>query len=304
LPAWVEALEATAERLAGRLGADVDLGVNGEAVTSWLAGEEGRRTVLRSAQGVGSAAGSIAQTTLLVLAGVVLGCYVTADLPRLRRAVFARIPAERREAWLDTTREVGGVVGAFLRGQLLAAAFVGTATTVALWAIDLPLWLFVGVVAGVTNLVPFVGPLVGGVLAVGIAFLSGSPGQALAAGIAIFIGQQVESYLVAPLVVGHVVRLHPVMVMLAVLAGDMVAGLLGLLLGVPAAAALRVVFERALLGKQLVDRPRRDRGPAEVQPSLSVARQGPNGASRPLSAADPASRRSVERGRVGDQEAE
>jgi predicted PurR-regulated permease PerM len=121
------------------------------------------------------------------------------------------------------------------------ATFVGVASALALWAIGLRYWLVVGVVAGVTNLIPFLGPIVGGALAVTIALASGDPMQAVWAALVILVVQQVESHLVAPLVLSGALRLLPLVILVAVLLGAFTAGVPGMLLGVPVAGSVRVL---------------------------------------------------------------
>ncbi|URN13901.1 AI-2E family transporter [Streptomyces radiopugnans] len=178
---------------------------------------------------------------MLTFAGVVIGFYALVDLPRIRDWAAGLLPGRRREEITGVAARCVEATGAYLRGQLLVAAFVGVASSLALWAVGLRYWLFVGVVAGVTNLVPFVGPLVGGVLAVLIALLTGDPWQALWAALALTVVQQVESQVVAPLALGRVVRLPPLVVLVVVLAGGVVAGVLGMLVAVPLTTSARIV---------------------------------------------------------------
>ena len=237
LPTDLEALEAGIDSLAARLGMPVDVDLDGVGVQRWLAGGENRRLLFGSLSALGSVAAGAAQALVVTVSGVILALFVLADLPRLGRGALALVPPRRRDEVAEVAGQVGRTVGGFLRGQLVVAGFVGVASALALWLIGLPLWLLVGVVAGVTNLVPFVGPFVGGALAVLVALLDGNVGQAVWAAVALLVVQQVESYAVAPLVMGKVVRLHPAAVLLAVL----LAGILGLLVAVPLAASARVV---------------------------------------------------------------
>lgn len=259
LPDDIGAAEARAEEIAGQLGFEVS--VDGGAVQAWIV--DNRETLLGSLTGVGAATASFLVVVGLILIGLVAAFYLLVDLPRLRRVAVALVPPARREEVSTVGMEVAGTVGGFLRGQLIVAAFVGTTTTLAMLLLGLPLWLFVGLVAGITNLVPFVGPFVGGLLAVTIALANGEPLLALWVLLAIVAIQQVESSVVAPLVVGRTVELHPVVVLLAVLAGGSLAGILGLLVAVPLAASSRVLFRHAWLARSPYGS---DLFPDEVQP--------------------------------------
>lgn len=245
LPTDVAGVEAQAEELAREFGVDLDVDVT--AVQEWIV--DNRETLLGSLTGVGAATADLLVVLALSLIGLVAAFYLLVDLPRLRRVAVAVVPPARREEAGTLGMEVAGTVGGFLRGQILVAAFVGVATTLAMLLLGLPLWLFVGLVAGVTNLVPFVGPFVGGLLAIGIALANGEPLLALWALLAIVAIQQVESSIVAPLVVGRTVELHPLVVLLAVLIGGSIAGILGLLVAVPLAASARVLFRHVWLAR-------------------------------------------------------
>ena len=87
------------------------------------------------------------------------------------------IPPDRRDEVKGLMDRISQAVGGFFRGQLLVALFVGVASSIGLWAIRLPFWLLVGIVAGVFNLVPLIGPFIGGGLAVVIALVAGEPSR-------------------------------------------------------------------------------------------------------------------------------
>jgi predicted PurR-regulated permease PerM len=245
LPTDLAGVESQAEELARDFGLRVD--VDGAAVQSWIV--DNRETLLGSLTGVGAATADLLVVLALSLLGLVAAFYLLVDLPRLRRVAVAVVPPDRREEAGTLGMELAGTVGGFLRGQLLVATFVGVATTIAMLLLGLPLWLFVGLVAGITNLVPFVGPFVGGLLAIGIALANGEPLLALWVLLAIVAIQQVESSIVAPLVVGRTVELHPLVVLLAVLVGGSIAGILGLLVAVPLAASARVLFRHVWVAR-------------------------------------------------------
>ena len=155
---------------------------------------------------------------------------------------MALVPPGRREEMRSLMDRISQAVGGFFRGQLLVALFVGVASSIGLWAIGLPFWLLVGMVAGVFNLVPLVGPFIGGGLAVVIALISGQPLKAVWAALVLLAVQQIDNHLISPNVMSRTVQLHPVVVMLALLAGASFAGLFGMLVVVPLVAVAKIVF--------------------------------------------------------------
>jgi predicted PurR-regulated permease PerM len=133
-------------------------------------------------------------------------------------------------------------IGGFFRGQLLVAIIVGVMVSVGLAIIDLPFWLIVGLIAGGFNLVPLIGPWVGGVPGVVIALTTRDFGTALWV-VAVMAGaQQIDNHFISPMVMQRTVSLHPAVVMLALLAGGALGGFFGLLLAVPVTATLKVIL--------------------------------------------------------------
>lgn len=134
------------------------------------------------------------------------------------------------------------VFSKFIRGQLLEAFFVGILSSIALAIIGLNYSFVIGPIAGICNMIPYVGPVVGTVLAVIIALLSGSPIKVVYAIIAMIVVQQIDNNLLAPKIVGDSVGLHPVFTMLAILIGANVGGFLGMLFSVPLIASFKIFF--------------------------------------------------------------
>ena len=130
----------------------------------------------------------------------------------------------------------------YIRGQLLEAAIVGILSAIVLQFIGIDYALMIGMISGICNLIPYVGPLAGTVLAVVMALLSGQPITALWAIVGMIGVQQVDNNLLAPKIVGDSVGLHPVFIMLAILIGGNSGGLLGMLTAVPVAASLKIIL--------------------------------------------------------------
>ena len=135
-----------------------------------------------------------------------------------------------------------------MRGQLLLVLLVGTVLSLAFWAIGLPYWLLVGAFAGIVEVVPVIGPLAAGALAVGVG-LSVSVTTAVWAGAAVLIVRLVEDYLVMPRVLGDAVGLSPLLVLVAVTASGVVFGGLAVLLAIPVAAVLVTLLDVLVLKK-------------------------------------------------------
>ena len=241
-PDYLADAQATISRLAARFGQEPDFRLDAEQVRNWLSAGENRQAVTRYLTGLRSVTNSVISGLIIIVLGPVMAFYLLVDLPRLRRGAMALIPPGRREEIKGLMDRIGTAVGGFFRGQLLVALFVGVASSIGLWAIGLPYWLLVGMVAGIFNLVPLVGPFIGGGLAVIIALVSGEPLKAVWAALVLLAVQQIDNHLISPNVMGRTVQLHPVVVMLALLVGASFAGLFGMLVIVPLVAVAKIVF--------------------------------------------------------------
>lgn len=130
----------------------------------------------------------------------------------------------------------------FIKGQLLEAFFVGVLSAIALEIVGIDYAFIIGVIAGICNMIPYVGPIVGTILVAIMGLLSGNPLKILYAIISMLVVQQIDNNLLAPKIVGDSVGLHPVFTMMAILIGGNIGGLFGMLLSVPIAASFRVLF--------------------------------------------------------------
>jgi predicted PurR-regulated permease PerM len=184
---------------------------------------------------------TVLEFILLLILAPVIAFYVLMDLPKLRDQSVELIPPERREEVLYVSRDLGRAVGGYLRGQLLVALIVGILTSFGFWLIGLDFWLLIGMIAGFLNIVPFVGPWVGGALGVLVALATADPTTAVWAAAVAALVQQVDNHFISPNVLRYTVRLHPATIILALLVGGTVAGLLGVLLAVPVVAIIKII---------------------------------------------------------------
>lgn len=168
--------------------------------------------------------------------------YVLNDTDKLRRSIRRMIPEKMDADVRNIVAIVDGLLSAYVRGQLLVCLLVGIMATILLLALRINLALLLGTFAGLFEVIPFLGPWIGALPAVLVAFLR-SPATALWVALGFFAIQQIEANLLSPRISGQAVRFHPAVVMVLVVVGSEVAGLLGVLLAVPISAVVRDVFQ-------------------------------------------------------------
>jgi predicted PurR-regulated permease PerM len=159
--------------------------------------------------------------------------------------VQSLVPRQHRRVLRDTWLLIDQKLGAFVRGELLLIAFVAVVLSAGFFAIGLPYWLLLGSFAGVVEIVPVIGPLAAGVLAVAVG-LTDSWQKALFAGVIVLAVRQVEDYFVVPRVLGHAVGLSPLVVLVSVTAIGILLGGFYVLLAIPIAAVLATLVDVVL----------------------------------------------------------
>jgi predicted PurR-regulated permease PerM len=182
---------------------------------------------------------------IFVLAPII-AFYLLVDLPHIRLVFRSLVPDRARGDTMVVARRLGIAIGGYFRGQVAVAFVVGVMASIGMLIIDLPFWLIVGMIAGLFNMIPLIGPWVGAVPGIVIAITTGGgPGKAIAVAVVMAIVQQIDNHFISPIVMQRAVKLHPAVVMLALLAGGTLFGFLGLLLAVPTAAVLKIVIGHA-----------------------------------------------------------
>jgi predicted PurR-regulated permease PerM len=167
---------------------------------------------------------------------------------RALKLVTSLLPRPRRKVVRDTWNLIDQKLGAYVRGQAILIVLVGTVLSLAFLAIGLRYWLLVGAFAGVVELVPVIGPLAAGTLAVGVG-LTESWQVALAAGIAVLVVRLLEDYLIIPRVLGEAVGLSPLIVLFAVTSTAVLFGEFAVLLAIPIAAVVATLVDVIVLNK-------------------------------------------------------
>lgn len=139
--------------------------------------------------------------------------------------------------------ECDEVLGAFMKGQLLVMFALGTVYAIGLWVVGLDLALLVGMIAGLASIVPYMGFIIGILVAGVAAFMQFNDPIVLGyVGVVFIIGQLLEGMLLTPLLVGDRIGLHPVAVIFAIMAGGQLFGFVGVLIALPVAAVIMVLL--------------------------------------------------------------
>ena len=184
-------------------------------------------------------------TTFLLM--IVMSFYFLVDFEKLRPALHNIVPPSYQQDFDHLLSQTNRIWRAFLRGQVLLGLIVGVITAVLMSIVGLDFPIAVGVIAGFMELVPMFGPIITGVFATLIAlFQPVNPWgftplafTLLVIGI-FFLIQQVENIILVPRIMGESLNIHPLVVLIAVLAGGILAGFIGVLLAAPVVATLRL----------------------------------------------------------------
>jgi len=186
---------------------------------------------------MGLAGGVFGLLTILILT-----FYMLVESDTIFRRFVRLFPVEQRLRVATVSSDISMKVSAWLGGQLLLGAIIGVTATVGLWLIGVPYFFVLGLIAGIGELIPMVGPLLSAIPAIVVA-LTVSPGLALATAVFFLAQQQFENHLLVPKLMERQVGVSAVTVIVALLIGGSLLGIVGALLAVPTAAALQVIID-------------------------------------------------------------
>ena len=185
-------------------------------------------------------------TTLfdLVLA-MIIAYYFIKDGALLRSAVLSFIPRKWRNGIAGAGREINRILSNFIQGQLLTAIIIGIMEMIGLSIVKVKYPLVLGMIGGIANIIPYFGPVIGAVPAVAVALIQ-SPLKAMWTILVFAIVQQIDNAFISSKIIEGRVGLHPLTTILVVLIGGEFFGIIGMLVAVPVAAILKVIFKRAI----------------------------------------------------------
>ncbi|MFD1673006.1 AI-2E family transporter [Agrilactobacillus yilanensis] len=184
-------------------------------------------------------------------------------------------PERYRERVAELLHQMNGTISRYFAGQMLECLFVGTFTFIGYTIIGMPYAFLLGFVAGVANIVPYLGPYIGLAPALIIGLMQSFP-KAIAVVIIVLIVQQVDGNFIYPHVVGKALDIHPLTIILILLAAGNIAGLLGMILAIPLYAVAKTVV------KYVINLYHLRKGDVEVEAALKTEEKQPPSATPPL----------------------
>lgn len=245
LPDYLDVLESLLDRLAVRLGISepvISQIFDTQTLTNWAI-RSSQQLVVRS---YGVTRGFLGGVFSMILA-LFLSGYMLSGAERLIKGIVSLFPKPWDDRLAAQVQPVSRRMGTYIQGRVLVSGILGIAITIGLKVLGITEFaLGLGVIAGVTNLIPFFGPVLGAIPALIVAIAQGG-WTFLWVFLLFVIIQNVETYVLDPLLVGSSVRVHPLYQLLAVVGGAQVLGIIGALIVPPWVAGGSVLLENLYL---------------------------------------------------------
>lgn len=196
--------------------------------------------------------GAVITALTHILLVIFAGIYLAVNPGLYRRGATALLPQQRRDEADDALRATGTALKLWLIGKVFSMVLVGALTTAGLWIIGVPSALALGVIAGLLEFVPFVGPIISAVPAIALGLTDGTTTALLVLGLFVVI-QQIEGNVITPLVQQRAVDLPPALTMFSILAFGVLFGPLGILMATPLAVVCYVFIKKLWIRDVLND---------------------------------------------------
>jgi len=183
---------------------------------------------------------TITSVTIMAITIPVILFYMLKDGGKFVPAISRFLPRKQRPEIIQLLQKMGDTISSYISGQVIECLFVGTFTVIGYMLISQPYGLLLGVIAGFTNIIPYVGPYIGIAPSLIVAFTR-SPAQVIYVIIVVIIVQQVDGNLIYPNIIGRTLKIHPLTIIILLLAAGNIAGILGMILAIPFYAVVRTV---------------------------------------------------------------
>ncbi|WP_315969520.1 AI-2E family transporter [Oceanobacillus massiliensis] len=175
----------------------------------------------------------------------VLVFYFIKDYTTIKSFIVKFIPVRYRDDATKLMQEIDKGLGGYIRGQLIVSAFVGLTSLVLFKLLNIKYALLLSVIMGITNIIPYFGPIIGAIPAVAISFTTAG-NKAILVIIAIFIIQIIDGNLLSPYIMGRSIEIHPVAIIFVLLLGGSLFGVRGMILAVPVLTISKVIVAQIL----------------------------------------------------------
>ena len=168
--------------------------------------------------------------------------YFLVDGDLIYNKLLLILPTEKRIIAKRVISHIDKVLSRYIISQLLLSLIIGALTFIVLVIIDVKFALILGIFNGILNIVPYFGPIIGGVPAIFVALME-SPNKALWTLIAIFLIQQIEGNILSSKITGDSTNMHPIIIIILLLVGEKLGGLIGMIVAVPIGVIVKVIYD-------------------------------------------------------------
>jgi len=172
----------------------------------------------------------------------VITYYFLTDGDRISKKCYYIVPIEKRVVVRKIIIDIDMLLGKYIISQLLLSLIVGVFTLIILIVLDIKFAFALALFNGVVNIIPYFGPIVGGVPVILIALLD-SPTKGIWAAVAVFIIQQIEGNILAPKITGDSTNIHPLLILILLLIGEKFGGFIGMVIAIPIGVIIKVIYE-------------------------------------------------------------
>lgn len=204
------------------------------------AGKYAQTFLLGTANGLGAVIGKVTSFTITAVTVPVMLFYMLNDGHKFMPTVMKLFPVDKQDNIEELMGQMSKTISQYIDGQVLECLFVGVFTSIGYLIIGQPYALLLGVVAGITNIIPYVGPYIGIFPSLLVAFTVGS-WQLVWVIVVVVVVQQIDGNLIYPNIIGKTLKIHPLTIIVILLAAGNIAGIGGMILAIPVYAVVRTV---------------------------------------------------------------
>ncbi len=207
------------------------------SVAQWAQGFIGNLS-----SGVGNAIGFVTNVTITAITVPVILFYMLRDSNKLVPAIKRFLPEKREARIVELLHRMSETISQYISGQMIECIFVAVFTSIGYMIIGMPLGLLLGIIAGICNIIPYVGPYIGITPALIVALIM-APQKLIWIIVVVIVVQQIDGNIIYPNIIGRSLKIHPLTIIILLLAAGHIAGIPGMILAIPFYAVVRTVVQ-------------------------------------------------------------